>query len=1098
MNSCEKLVTLACLTLTLGATAGTAQVVNATVTGTAKDPSGAVIAGAKVRAVNTDTNFDYKTETDSSGLYAFRSLPPGSYRLEAEASGFQKYVASGVTLQVNQQARIDLALQVGEMTQTVDVAATTPLIDTEAPVVGGVIPDRNIVSLPLNGRNFMELTTLTSGMNEGGTSNAKGGILNKGFAPSGAGQPAAENNYQLDGADNNESFFETYNVAPPVDAVREFKSQVGQYSAEFGAGGGAVISVVTKSGTNDIHGTVWHFLRNDITDSRNFFLTPTQNKAPIRRNQYGFVLGGPVLIPRLYNGKDKTFFFASYEGNRLSRSFFRSGVAPTAEMLQGNFTDYARLRPVTLLDPFTKAPYPNNVIPSSQLSPISLALARYWDAPNNPANPRQSWVANLAGRDNADSFQVRGDHRINQGNEIFGRYNSTEVDRFTPGTFPRAGGVVQPQRFQNAALGLTSNLRPNLLNEFRFAFNRATNRSRGQNNGTPVAADAGVPFAYRDPLRAGFISGMGLGNSLVTGISEGGLPWFLTVNQFQFWDGITWVRGRHNLKAGADVSRIRSDAFLGTHGNGNYTFDGRHTGDGFADFLLGYPSSAILQLVPNETGRFRRTSYAFYFLDDWKVNSRLTLNIGVRYEYRTPPLEKGGLSSIFDPTLANGVGGLAFPNNNTTAVDFYRTFRPDLGVRLLDRNTMTLPDKNNFAPRFGFAFRPLGNTKLVVRGGYGWYYSSPAFNNIVQNSLTAPPAQQWPTYASATDRPTVNWGGNIGTPISEALKTATFGVITGPEQKFLDAYTQQYSLSISKEIGNDFVVEVGYLGSKGTHLETAFDYNWTTPAPGAFQPRLPFPKWGRLVGFSSGGGSWYNSLLVTAEKRFSKGLSFKGSYTHGRVYLTNAARAIAVQNPANLKLEKGPTGDDMRHRFTNYFTYELPLGKGRRFLADANKLTNAVLGGWNVSGITTMRTGLHLNPTIGAGNCNSSLFNSCRADAIGPTIQNGESGVDKPRFLRDAYEFPLKPGRPAQPPRFGTSGYNTLRGNGINNWDMSLQKNFSLTERFRLEFRWETFNTWNHGQFASPTGSPDNPNFGRTFSTQVNPRENQFALKLYF
>jgi hypothetical protein len=1097
-GNAARLLVISLLFTAAGPRLAKGQAVKASITGLIRDPSGAVVVGVKVHATNVDTNLDFNSETDESGNYSIRGLNPGNYRVEADAQGFKHVVLNGIVVNVDQQARVDITLQVGEASQRINVEATTPLIDTESPLVGGVIPDKGIVGLPLNGRNFMELTTLTGGMNEGGPSNAKGGIINRGFAPSAAGMPAQENNYQLDGAANGEYFFNTFNVAPPVDAVQEFRVQVGQYSAEFGQGGGAVISVVTKSGTNQFHGTLWEFVRNEIFDARNFFLPPGQEKSPLHRNQYGVAGGGPVLVPGLYNGKDRTFFSASYEGTRLSRGFFKSGNEPTPAQRAGDFSGYSKI----IKDPLSGLPFPGNIIPANRISSISSGLASYLDNPNN-SNPSQNIAGNQPGHENLDAWLVRGDHRFNSNNDLFGRYASQEVDRFTPSFLSRIGGLIQPQHYQNAALGLTSNLKPNLLNEFRFAYNRSINRSRGQTTGQPIAANLGVPFAYTDPIRSGFVELISLGNSPFSSFGEAmvsQVPWFLTVNSFQWYDGVTWVHGKHNVKAGADISRIRSDAFLGTHGNNQYTFNGQFTGEGFADFLLGFPSNSLMQFTPNETGRFRRTGYEFYALDDWKVSSRLTLNLGVRYEYRTPPFEVSGLSSIFDPTLGNGTGGLAFPNNNKDAIPWYSTYRPDLPVRLLNRDTMYSPDKNNVAPRVGLAYRPFGNNRTVIRGGFGIYYSSAALNNIVQNSLTAPPAQQWPTFVSDINRPTLNYGGLIGVPVSDAFKTATFGIITGPEAHFLDGQTMQYSLSLSHETSKGLVLEATYLGSRSNHLEEAYDYNFTAAGPGAVAARVPYPKWGRLYGFSSGGTAMYNSLMLTAERRLSGGLTFKGSYTVGRVVGSNGGRAAGIQNPANLRLEKGPTNDDVTHRFTGLYVYELPFGRGKRFLTGLSRPANAVIGGWTLAGITTFRTGFFLNPSVPSANCNASYNNSCRPDAVGMPAFLGATGVDAPRWDRSAFDWPQNtgPNRPAQPPRYGNAGPNTLLSNGLNNWDMSLQKIFRLDEMRRFEFRAETFNTFNHAQFGDPTTDLSNPLFGRVFATRVDPRDVQFALKFYW
>lgn len=1085
-HTCKAILALLCVS-----TPGFSQVVTATLTGSVRDATGAYVAGARIRAINVATNLDRETVSDSAGVYSLTALSPGEYRLESEHPGFKKTVLSGIVLQVNQQARVDVALQLGQVSESVSVEASAPLVETETPVVGGVINETRIVGLPLNGRNFMELTTLTGGMNEGQGSNAKGGILNKGFAPSAAGMPATDNNYQLDGADNKEAFFNTFNLAPSVDAVQEFRIQVGQYSAEFGSGGGAVINVVTKSGTNSFHGAAWEFVRNDFFDARNFFLRPDQNIASLRQNQFGVAAGGPVV-------KNRTFIFGNFDLTRVRRGSFRTAYVPTDALKAGNFSAVA----TPIIDPLTGTQFPGNIIPASRISPISANILKYYPALNNPSNPAQNYINNLPSQDDVDNYLVRADHRLSDKHDLMGRYGSQEVNRFTPGTYALVGGQLQPQRFQGAVLGLTSTFTPTLLNQARFSYNRAINRTQGQNSGDPIAAQIGIPFAPSGGLSAGFPEAISLQRTLVSSISEG-QPWFLTVNSFQWYDGVTWIKGAHTLKAGADIRRSRSDANLFTRQNNAYTFSGQFTGDGFADFLLGFPSSSSLALKENDPARFRRTQQAYYLTDDWKATSNLTLTIGLRYELNAIPKELSGLTPKFDPTLGGGRGGLLFPKQNTTALPWFQANRPDLPVGVLDRETLFNNDTNNFAPRFGFAWRPLGNNNTVVRGGYGIYYSSAQINNLVQNSVTGPPAQMWPSYSSDPRTPTLNYAGQIGTPPEQALRSATFGVLTGPEDNFLDGYTQQWSLSLGRTIGQSFVVEAQYLGSKGTHLENLLDYNAApTAGSGALTQRVPFPAWGRVAGFSSGAAANYNALMLTAEKRLSHGLQFKASYTFSKNLTKNGGRMAAgntanVQNPYDLRNESGYSIDHVPHRFIANYVYQLPFGSGMAIGNNLGGFANRLIGGWTVAGITTIRSGFYLRPVVGAQNCNNGYFIFCRPDLLRNPWLGGD-GVHSPRWDRNAFDYPFNTAaHPAQTPRFGTAGLNILQGNGLINFDMSLQKAIPINERLRMEFRFESFNAFNHTNFGDPNPNVDNPNFGLVFSS-ASPRVNQLGLKMYW
>jgi hypothetical protein len=1066
--------------------AARAQVVTATLTGIVTDPSGATVAGAKVKAVNAGTNLSREAVSDSTGVYTIPALSPGEYRVEVEQAGFKRQVLPGIVLQVAQEARVNVALQVGEVSESVTVASAAPLVNSENSTVGGVITEKRVLDMPLNGRNFMQLTLLTGGIDEGGSSNAKGGILNKGFAPSAAGMPAAENNYLLDGADNTEAFFRTYNLSPSVDSVQEFRIQIGQYSAEYGAGGGAVVNVVTKSGTNAFHGAAWEFVRNNAFDARNFFLKPNQDIAALHQNQFGVAGGGPII-------KNRTFFFGNIDLTRIRQGQFATGNVPTDAQRTGDLSGFSSKK---LVDPTNGQQFAGNLIPASQINPISAALLKYYPEPNT-SNPTQNYSNNLSAVNDSDNYLIKVDHSISPGESLMGRYGSQSNDRYIPLTFPTVGGQKQPQRFQNAVLSLTSSITPSLLNEAHFSYSRTINRTAGQNTGDPIAANAGIPFAATSGPNAGFPEGIGIGSSAISGLSEG-QPWYLTVNTFQWYDGITWIHGSHSVKAGVDIRRMRADAAIATHQNNAYTFSGQFSGDGFADFLLGNPSSETLVLAPNQPGRFRSTSQAYYLMDDWKVSSSLTLNIGLRYEYSSPPVELGGYTPIFDPVL----GGLRFPKQNTTALPWYQANRPDLPVGLLDRSSEFTPDKNNFAPRFGFAWRPFRNESTVVRGGYGWYYSSPTSINIVQNAQTGPPSQFWTSYSSAVNRPTLTYFGQVGVPVDQALKTATFGLLSGPEAHFLNPYSQQWSLSIARQVGRSFVFEAQYMGSETTHLYNLFDYNATTPGTSALSSRVPFSKWGRVYGFSSGATSNYNALLLSAEKRLSHGLTFKASYTYSKALTAGggimaAGITGAVQNPLNLRLENGPTSDNIPQRFVGTFSYELPFGSGKLIAGSAHGFVDKLINGWSVNGISTAADGLYFSPTVGAQNCNNGFQTTCRADLASDPFLGG-SGLATPRWSVAAFDWPNNTAKhPAQAPRLGSAGPGTIQGNGFVNFDLSVRKDIPINERFRLEFRFESFNALNHTNFSNPTTAVDSPNFGRTFSA-ASPRLNQFGMKLYW
>jgi hypothetical protein len=1064
--------------------------VNATVVGTVKDTSGGVIPNARVTVTDVQTGVAHSTATNSSGNYSVGQLIPGSYRVVAEYEGFKKEVITGIVLQVNQTARVDITLTPGQVVQTVEVSGAAPVINTENAQVGSVIEQNRIIEIPLNGRNFMELTTLTAGVNEGQPSTQKS--YAGGFAPVAAGQPATENNYTLDGADNKSRYFNIYGVAPSVDAIQEFAVQVGQYTAEFGSGGGAVVNVATRSGTNEFHGTAFEFVRNQIFDAANFFnnvTSPATPKSPLRRNQFGGSLGGPIK-------KNKAFFFANYDGTRFRTPFTGTAIVPTDAEKNGDLSALGK----TLTNPFTGTPFTGGVIPSSLISPISKGVLGYYPEPNTPAPVGSvNFVRSLSGVSDVNSVLGRVDYTLSNKHALMVRYANQKYTQTTPGTFPAVGGYSNPLFFQNGAIGLTSNLTPTLVNEFRFTVDRWNNYSVGQNAGKPIAQQLGLMFHASTQSDWGFPQQISLGTTTFTGIGEG-YPFLILTNGFQWYDGLTWSHGKHTVKAGADIKRNRAITDCSVDGNGAYSFSGQYTGDGFADFLLGYPASISATLSPTARIHAFQTQQSYYVLDDWKVTPKLTVNAGLRYEFEQYPWDAEGASAIFDPTLGGGAGGLRYPKQNKLAQPFYTQVRPDLPFGFFNRKSALFSDKNNFAPRFGFAYRPFSDTKTVIRGGYGWFYSSPQNTNIEGNLDFSPPTYVTPNFFGNPTVPNLTWNGIPGVPPTSFVQSLTFGALTGPETQFLNGYTQQYSLSVGRQLGRETSVEIQYVGSKSTHIEDSFDYNWTQPSPLPLTSILPYPKWGRMVGFDSGANATYNALLVSAERRIATGLSFHAAYTYGKAMGYRGARAYyanasALQNPGDRKLENGPTGDDVTHRFVLSYVYELPVGPGKHFAVGGT--AGKIVGGWKVSGITTLRTGFSvLGPLVGSANCNSSHCNFCRPDVIGKPMLNS-NGVDTPRFNAAAFDWPLNPAHAAENPRFGNAAPNMLRGNNFNNWDLAVLKHTKFHERYDLEFRFEMFDFSNTPNFSDPCTYADSGSFGRSFSAITN-RDIQLGLKLYW
>ena len=693
----------AALTIGLGPfTPASGQVTTATLVIVVEDQAGAVVPGASVTVANEATGSSRAFTSDDTGLITAGSLQPGTYTLVAEMPGFKKSVQSGLVLTVNQRARQTIVLQVGEVTESVTVVGSAPLLNTENAEISDVVDQQTIVELPLNGRNFMEFATLTTGITDGGGSNAKNAFYSgdKKYGPSAAGAPTQYNNYQLDGVNNGDEFWRSYNVSPSLDAVQEFRVQIGQYSAEFGGGGGAVVNVITRSGSNDLHFTLFEFLRNDVLDARNFF---APSKAALRRNQFGASVGGPIF-------KDKTFFFANYDGTRERRALTRSSFVPTQAMRNGDLTAFGK----TINDQFSGTPFPGGVIPSNRIDPISKGILDFYPLPNNPSNPSQNYITNIASIDDLDSVLARVDHQLNSKNLIVGRYTIEDINRVLPGNYPLVGGRLSPNRYQNFSVGVSSTMTNSLLNEARYGYNNSRIVNTGQNSGEPISENLGLFFAAKDPLGRGFPESISISNSLVSAIGESN-PWNSSTESHQFLDNVTYTRGRHTFKGGIDLRWITSLQVLATHANGSYTFDGQYTGDGYGDFLLGTPSRMLVQAIPNATGDYTRDSIAFYLLDEWKVTPKLSMNLGVRYEFEGFPVEQSGSNSVFDQTLTRGDvrGGLAYPQQNTRAQDFYTNQRPDLPFRLMDRTIALQPNQGITIGR-GIVHRTRAPKKTVM------------------------------------------------------------------------------------------------------------------------------------------------------------------------------------------------------------------------------------------------------------------------------------------------------------------------------------------------------------------------------------------------
>jgi hypothetical protein len=1057
------------------------------------DAQGAVIGGAKVTATNEATGLTRTVMTNSSGEYVISLLPVGRYTLKFEAEKFKQRAVKGVALELDQKAKIDAALEIGEITEVVtsENGAGAPLARTETAEAGEVIENKRIVELPLNGRLYLQLAQLTPGVVE----NTRGGFGQQLAGVSGPritvmGGRESDNYFTLDGVGFTDPFYNTASGPLSVDAIQEFNVRSNLYSAESGRLGGAQINIAIKSGTNELHGSAYGFLRNDEFDARNFF---DNAKPEFRQTQFGGTIGGPVI-------KDKLFYFGNYEGLRLAKSLTRTFTAPTAGMRSGQFTTPIR-------DPQTGLPFANNVIPDSRISPVAKGLLQFVPLPNRPG-AANNLIDSPQEINDGDQFTIKTNYRRNAKDEGSVRYTFYNVDAYQPYGFVAFAsspislpgfGLFLRQRSQNVAIGETHVFSPTLIGEFKFGFSRTAGGQAQQNSNVDFASQFNVAGASRDPIDRGIprvtIAPFNAFGDVATPISR-------RDNDYQFNYNVSWFLGNHSLNLGAAYKRVQFNPFIPSNKRGQFTFDGRYTGAVFADFLLGLPGSA--QGGAGATAVYLRgNEYYAYAQDDWKVSRRLTVNLGLRHEYVSPLSEKFNRWATLDIQKRRVI----------VASEDGRTYPQELWVPGIAAQLAPLPiimsedaglnrslvnrDTNNFAPRVGLAFDLFGNQRTVIRTGYGIYYNVASYNAVSLMSQNPPFFKRIGANNPAANATTLPPFGTIA-PIESLLGNPSLGLpgFQPYDIDFTSPYFQQYNFGIQQLLTQNLLVEAQYLGSKGTHLYTNVFYN--LPNPSATTPiaaRAPFPNLSNFAQQAGAGRSNYNALVLRAEKRLSSGLMVNGSYTFSKSLDNDSLGNSVISSnldQSNIKdLEYALSSFDIRQRLIVSFTYELPFKSG-------NKALNALLCGWQAGGIITQQSGQPFTVNFNGDRANTGQLNQ-RPDLVGdPNLSSSERTVER-WFNTGAFVV-----QPAG--ALGTAGRNILEGPGTNLVDFSLLKNIPITERQRLQFRSEFFNLFNHANFDFPerfcggatSGAPCAATTFGSVTAARDPRILQFALKYLF
>jgi hypothetical protein len=1108
------------------------------ITGRLTDPSGAVLPGATVTITNTGTGANRVLTSDNSGDFTATLLLPGTYSVSSALTGFKTEVRTGITLQVDQVVRVDMGLQVGQTSETVSVSANALTLDTDSASIGQVIDRKQVNDLPLNGRNFTTLLFLDpAAVTTGGEqSTYRYGV---GDAISIGGGISASNSFLLDGTTITDTSYDTPAFAISVDAIEEFKTQQKNYSAEYGFGANQV-NLSTRSGTNALHGSGFEFIRNTAVDARDWFNVVPNPVAPLKQNQFGYSLGGPVFIPHLYNGKDKTFFFANYEGLRIRSQKTLTGFMPTTNELNGIFllSEFtSNPNSPTIVDPYTGLPFPTNsagayVIPQSRISRLgALAASKLFAPPNVSGNPGYNYIVNSPLTANEDQQTYRIDRILGAKDSMFGRATLASVFTVQP-ALVKYSDQQQKQITRNYQITETHIFTPNLLNQVRVGYLEAQVLRLGYIASAADAASLGLSNTFQmtdaDYPVISLSTGLGLtstGSATQTLSAIGGpanLPTGSLQPAWDLSDSVSYTHGTNTFGFGFGYRDVVLDRQSTVNPLGNYTFNGTLSHNQVADLLLGTAYTAqvaqpgpISNVLTGNDIHLHFKGMAPYATDDWKVTPRLTLNLGVRYDFSTTPYEEQNHLAWFNPA---GQGGLFLANQSVVQ---------NYGGSLYTYNGSRGPgpaQKNVFAPRIGFAFRPFESGGIVIRGGYGIYYDSFETNEFVSSTAVFPFA---PTQVY-TSSPSLIYNTNTLFPALTVgpATTATFASsllqIAAPRK--LNPYAQDFSFGIEDQLGPKTIVTAEYLGNKGTHLNIRTNVNQPSQCilPNGCDPTLaanqslagrvarrPYKNFGQMILEDWSGFSNYNALDIKLQRRshditgsigysWSKMLDIKSA---AAAVTGDAGGAYGFQNFYCRQCDYARSDYDVGNRVVANLVYNLPFGSGERFGSNAGPLMRTLIGGFQLNAIGSVQGGFPFS--IAATDLGNGVNegNSERANLVGNPFPSG--------FVKNVNHW-FSPSAFAAPPAgyFGNTSRNLLRGPGIQTLDASIFKTTRF-EHLELQLRFESFNVLNHPQFSDPSATatiaqgatvPNNYALGTITSTnsKVPNRENQAAVRVTF
>ncbi|HEY3456445.1 MAG TPA: TonB-dependent receptor [Bryobacteraceae bacterium] len=1093
---------LAVLTLPLA----DSQVERASLAGTVTDNSGAVVPGVTLKVTNEATNTAANLQTDAAGDYRAVNLTPGSYAIEAEKPGFQRYVTRGLVLQVAQEARLDIQLQLGGVEQTIVVSGTAALLQTEGSTVGQVIDTKPIETLPLNGRNIVQLAVLAPGVT--GLSYAQTGTINSGLRPDelrpggttllANGARDSSNQLLLDGIDNTEMISQTFVVRPPVEGVQEFKAITNNAGAEYGRAGGAVLVTSTKSGGNSFHGSAFEYMRNSSLDAKNFFDRADLPIPQYQLNQFGASVSGPIV-------RNHTFFFADYEGYREKQGQTKVITVPTIAAKTGNFAGVARNG---IFDPasttavtsggtttYTRTRFPNDLIPATRFDPLAARIVALYPDPQSSALVN-NYISNPQKISNLDRGDIRIDHQITSNQTLFGRYSIDNSDLHIPNTFnTRIGGnedsFAGPDdvRGQNGVIAYNRVFTPALIGGYRFGFTKYRQFLLPENLTDPVwsqipGRDTSDPFQPSAPIISPSAY-VGLGNAR----SE---PLIRREHMFENVADLSWQKGKHGWKFGVDIrQRLISETASppGQSAFGRFTFTPGFTnnpvstggsGDAIASMLLGYPSSTIRDFFLPGTAHVRTNEFNYYARDEWRVTDKLTLNLGIHYEVNTPFTEDNNYWVNWDPATAKLL--IAGQNASSTA------------------NVNT--DFSAIGPRVGIAYQL--SRKTVIRGGYGMFYDPQGnYGTTIRQFrqqpfdlvFTTSPGDLFP--ANTVSQGIPKRSDFPPTDPNNPTAAVANATITAIDPNFRNARIQQFNFGVQRQLTESTVLTATYVGSLGRRLAWNYGINTPPPGPGAINPRRPyFPVLPNITGINyweSAGNSEFQSLQVVFEKRYGNGLYLNTNWVWSHA-MDNApwdGGSGGGQDPRNRRADWGSSNSDVRHRFNFFTSYELPFGAGKRWANQSNVFSRYVAGGWEVHAIVVLQSGLPFTVAAPSATNNGT---GARANVV--------AGVDPYPAERTLQQW-FNPAAFSVPPAacycYGNSGRDVLTGPRSANLDLTAAKRFRISESANIAFRAEFFNALNHPQFSIPGNTTIGSNgVGSITSTARTSRQVQFALRLVF